>query len=382
MSRSPSAQPSSLCNLFQYKKIHRTTPQPSHRCLSRAHRLPAGVSQKRGRSSQTQQTQNILVMPRKPRLDKPGFLHHVMVRGIEKGLIMLDDIDRKDLLTRIGQIAEQTGTWIYAYALMPNHFHLLVRSGELGLSDYMRRLLTGYAVYFNRRHERVGHLFQNRYHSLVCQEDDYFTQLIAYIHLNPYKANMLHSLTSLKEYPWTSHPFLLGCIEHSWMDRDYVLQFFGQDSEEGLQNYLEFLIHEAGIDRSEELRGGGGLRSNGCCDTIHGSGTEEVMGNGDIRILGKGEFVEKILTQCNDTAKNDPDPEDQLKRAVLEIERVCAVHKCSIEQLRSGARTKPLPLVRKHLAEILTGGIGLKLSHTAKLLGVTPQGIVNMLRRK
>jgi len=102
-------------------------------------------------------------MPRQARLDSPGTLHHVMIRGIEGGRIFYDDEDRGNFLGRVGQVVERTGTRILAWVLMDNHVHLLLFSGPARISAFMRRLLTGYAVWFNRRHRRFGHLFQNRY---------------------------------------------------------------------------------------------------------------------------------------------------------------------------------------------------------------------------
>ena len=133
-------------------------------------------------------------MPRGPRLDAPGTLHHVMIRGIESGNIFLDDTDRATFLARMGRLAKASGTGIYAFALMSNHVHVLLKSGAEGLPTFMRRLLSGYAQYFNRRHNRVGHLFQNRYKSIICEEDAYFDKLVAYIHLNPLRAGLVKTL--------------------------------------------------------------------------------------------------------------------------------------------------------------------------------------------
>ena len=101
-------------------------------------------------------------MPRQSRLDAPGLLQHVMARGIERREIFKDDKDRKSFLDRLAQILEETQTQCYAWALIPNHFHLLLRTSLAPLSKVMRRLMTGYAVTFNKRHKRTGHLFQNR----------------------------------------------------------------------------------------------------------------------------------------------------------------------------------------------------------------------------
>src|SRR3989338_7612133 len=127
-------------------------------------------------------------MPRQARLDAPGTLHHVIIRGIEKKPIVKDDADRKAFIDRMGQLAFESQTAIHAWALMTNHAHILLQSGPKGLPSLMRRLLTGYAITFNKRHRRHGHLFQNRYKSIICDKDSYFTGLVRYIHLNPLRA--------------------------------------------------------------------------------------------------------------------------------------------------------------------------------------------------
>ena len=102
-------------------------------------------------------------MPRKARIDAPGALHHIIVRGIERRKIFYDDSDRDNFLERLGGVLTETGTPCFAWTLIPNHAHLLLRTGVTPIATVMRRLLTGYAVSFNRRHRRHGQLFQNRY---------------------------------------------------------------------------------------------------------------------------------------------------------------------------------------------------------------------------
>jgi REP element-mobilizing transposase RayT len=109
-------------------------------------------------------------MPRKARLDAPGILHHVIARGIGQRQIFDDDADRNRFVERLGNILVETRTSCYAWALIPNHFHLLLRTNKTPVSQIMRRLLTGYALSYNRRHKRWGHLFQNRYKSIVNGE--------------------------------------------------------------------------------------------------------------------------------------------------------------------------------------------------------------------
>ena len=124
-------------------------------------------------------------MPRQSRIDAPGAFHHVIIRGIERTAIFRDDKDRDSFLDRFGGILLETSTPCYAWSLLSNHAHFLLRTGNISIARLMRKLLTGYAVTFNRRHHRHGHLFQNRYKSILCDEDAYLHELVRYIHLNP-----------------------------------------------------------------------------------------------------------------------------------------------------------------------------------------------------
>ena len=221
-------------------------------------------------------------MPRQPRLDAPGILQHVMARGIERRLIFVDDPDRKDFLARFAQILEESQTQCYAWALIPNHFHLLIRTGQAPLSAVMRRLMTGYAVSFNHRHRRVGHLFQNRYKSVVCEENTYLLELIRYIHLNPLRAKLVSDLNALDVFPWTGHSTLMGncknplipeepptqnptpktqnnplapCPSVSLAEKtvDDVLRRFGETVEEARINYRNFVEKGIALGRRPEF---------------------------------------------------------------------------------------------------------------------------------
>jgi putative transposase len=116
-------------------------------------------------------------MPRQARIDFPGLLHHVIVRGIEKRSIFLDEQNREEFLSRFARLLAETETDCFAWALLDSHFHLLLQPNTIKLSHFMRRLLTGYAVVFNLRHNRAGHLFQNRYKSIVCDGEAYWVAL-------------------------------------------------------------------------------------------------------------------------------------------------------------------------------------------------------------
>ena len=96
-------------------------------------------------------------MPRLARLDAPGVLHHIMGRGIERNKIFISDKDREDFIARLSAMAEEGAMDVYAWALLPNHFHILAKTKNRALSSSMRKILTGYAVNFNKRHSRYGH---------------------------------------------------------------------------------------------------------------------------------------------------------------------------------------------------------------------------------
>jgi putative transposase len=201
-----------------------------------------------------------------------------MVRGIDRQNIFLSDADRNDLLCRLGEGVLRSGLRVYAWALMSNHFHVLLRSGSEGLSTTMRRLLTGYAVRFNRRHRRWGHLFQNRYKSILVEEDSYLLELVRYVHLNPLRAGVVNRLEDLDQYPWTGHSTLVGVVNREWQDVDFVLSQFGQIAGEARARYREFVASGVEQGRREDLQGGGLVRSIGDWDKVVALGAAESGG--------------------------------------------------------------------------------------------------------
>jgi putative transposase len=182
--------------------------------------------------------------------------------------------------------------------LLGNHAHLLFFSGPSGLSVFMRRLLTGYAQGFNRRHKRSGHLFQNRYKSIVCEEDAYLLELIRYIHLNPLRASLVKNLWELDRYPWSGHRVLLGREKSDWQERGYVLGQFHRKEREAIGAYRRFMEEGKDLGRRPELVGGGLVRSLGGWSevlSLRGKGEKVEY---DARILGGGDFVAEILREA------------------------------------------------------------------------------------
>ncbi|MCX6984184.1 MAG: transposase, partial [Lentisphaerae bacterium] len=136
-------------------------------------------------------------------------------RPSEEGV--LTNGDAPSIIKEAIKFRIDNGTWRMAeYVIMPNHLHLLAKSGNQSLSQSMRRLLIGYVINFNRRHKRYGHLFQNRYKSIICEEDPYLLELARYIHLNPVRAGMVKGLRELRDYPWTGHGVIIGRQKREW----------------------------------------------------------------------------------------------------------------------------------------------------------------------
>ncbi len=240
-------------------------------------------------------------MPRLARLDAPGIVHHVMIRGIERRKIFWNRKDREDFLDRLGKLLPETHTECYGWAFLSNHAHFLFRTGRVPLSRFMRRLLTGYVVSFNKRHRRSGQLFQNRFKSIVCQEDLYLKELVRYIHLNPIRAGLVSELSSLNKYPYCGHSAISGSVERKWQNVDYVLGIFDKRIRTARKAYLSYMEKGLKQGRREELVGGGLIRSLGGWSEVKKLRSEErshIMS--DERILGESEFVDSILSEAGE----------------------------------------------------------------------------------
>jgi REP element-mobilizing transposase RayT len=209
------------------------------------------------------------------------------VRGIERRDIFKDEYDRQQFLDRFTKLLSETGVRCYAWALLSNHFHLLLMPTSTTLSSFMRRLLTGYAVSFNRHNKRSGHLFQNRYKSIVCEEESYLLELVRYIHLNPLRAGLVKSLEELDHYPWSGHAVLLGNRNFGGQETQVVLERFGQKLTSAQRKYRQFVFDGVKEGRRDDLLGGGLKRSQG----ERQSNEYESF---DARVLGSGDFVDGL----------------------------------------------------------------------------------------
>ena len=307
-------------------------------------------------------------MPRQARLDAPGVLHHVIIRGIERRRIFINDDDREDFLERLSALLPETEISCYAWVLIPNHAHFLFKTGLVPLATIMRKLLTGYAVSFNHRHKRHGHLFQNRYKSIVCQEDAYFRELVRYIHLNPIRAGIISGINNLDKYPYCGHSALMGKKDRPWQDVEYVLRYFGTTVGRMRKSYHRYVEEGLSQGRRGDLTGGGLIRSAGGWAEVsqlkrRGGKQERVMG--DERILGDSAFVEDLLSRANDAYERGY----ELKRLGYDAdriaERVSEIYKMDPSQFLSKGRQLKKVMARSLYCYWVVKELGMSLKEVS-----------------
>ena len=239
-------------------------------------------------------------MPRKARIDATGAIHHIIIRGLERKRIFRNDADWENFIERLGKIVTETKTTCFGWSLIPNHAHLLLRTGLVPISTVMRRLLTGYAVSFNRKYRRHGPLFQNRYKSILCQEDLYLKELVRYIHLNPLRAGLVSDMKTLNVYRWCGHSAIMGKVSRDWQDTEYILRYFDDRKATARRRYHRFVQEGVSQGKRSDLTEGGLIRSLGGWQQAKAMRRAGIRSKGDERILGDGEFVEQVLKAADE----------------------------------------------------------------------------------
>jgi putative transposase len=315
-------------------------------------------------------------MPRLARLDAPGVLHHIMIRGIERRKIFRNNDDREDFLDRLSSLLPKTKISCYAWVFLPNHAHFLFRTGPIPLATLMRRLLTGYVVSFNRRHKRHGQLFQNRYKSIVCQEEVYLRELVRYIHLNPIRAGIVHTLSELNRYDYSGHSMLMGRKSRPWQDVDYVLSYFGKTTGRARKAYYSYV--EDGLEQGQrkELTGGGLIRSlRGWAEaTKYGLRGQDHI-KSDERILGESDFVDEILSQASEKF----DRNYELKRLGYDLDwiaaRVAKIFEIEIGYIFLKAKQQKRVKARSLFCYWAVRELGFSLTELARHLGISVAGV-------
>lgn len=304
-----------------------------------------------------------------------------MVRGLDRQTIFRDEADRDDFVQRLARLAETGQLSVYAWVLMPNHAHLLIRTRARPLSRCMRSLLTGYAGRFNRRYKRSGHLFQNRYKSIVIDEEGYFLELVRYLHLNPLRAGIVGDLRALEFFPWTGHSVLLGHISRPWYDVDAVLRHFGKNLQAARRAYRIFVRAGGSQGRRPELQGGGLRRSVGGWEAVAALRRGRETFTTDERVLGRGEFVEALFRQV---AQQEAQ-QRALRRRVPDlgalIARVAEVSRLLPEALSGGGRSRAITHARDGVAYLWVEVLGGSARALARALKLQPFSVCRAVQR-
>lgn len=317
-------------------------------------------------------------MPRQPRLDAPGTLHHVMGRGIDRTKIFRTNTDREDFLERVAELCQGGSLIVYAWALMSNHFHLLMRTGNQPISKSMRKILTGYVINFNKRHKRHGYLFQNRYKSIVCEDDPYLLELTRYIHLNPFRVGIIKDLSMLRRYPWTGHSVLMGEVKRGWQDTDAVLSYFGRTKKDAIVGYESFV--EDGIlhGRRPDLVGGGLIRSMGGWFQVLSLRRKGIRVASDERVLGSSDFVQALLSEAGERERETLRLSVRVTDLTSLAREITRGEGVSETELRSGSRRKKISRARRLFCQVAVGKMGYPGAEVARFLGVSTSAVVRV----
>ncbi len=280
-------------------------------------------------------------MARKPRIEFQGALYHVFARGNDKRKTFLTSSDNSKYLDLIKRYKQYYDFKLYAYALMYNHVHLLIETGETPLSKIMQGLQQSYTQFFNTKYGKVGHLFQGRYKAILCEKDTYLLELVRYIHLNPIRARVTNNLS---DYPWTSYFYYTKNMKDTLVDTDFVLQQFSNDKSTARKRYTRF-IKEGLIEE-------------------HSQFLEELV---DKRILGTKSFVEKVL-ESKDVTK----VEGTTKRVHLEriIAVICLKKNVLPRTVKSNIKIKKIVWIRKIFCYIARICFGYRLTEIALFLRI------------
>lgn len=184
-------------------------------------------------------------MPRRKRIRIPGALYHIFNRGVEKKNIFLDETDRIKFLDLINTTLKNFNFKIYAYVLMPNHFHLLLEDIDGNISQIMKIISENYTMYFNYKYKRVGHLFQDRYKSIIVEKKFFLKDLVRYIILNPIRAGIAKNLN---EYKWSSYYEYMGKNKKFHLTTtDWIYSYFNKDKNKAIILFKQYLVDKDDI---------------------------------------------------------------------------------------------------------------------------------------
>ncbi len=290
-------------------------------------------------------------MPRSPRYNSPGAIHHVMLRGNQGRPIFYSDDDRVQCCLLLQEVLERYGHRLHGYCLMTNHIHLAWQQGSAELSTAVQNFAFRYAQRINRYRKEVGHVFQGRFKSILVNKENYLTQLVRYIHLNPVRAGIVKRP---EDYKWSGHNTYLGTDPVTWIESDYVLKRYSEDRETAVKRYNEFVYAEIGVNSVIDFKTG--MRSG---------------------IIGDDVFIKEVL----DEEKSPSKKSDNLNITIANlIEHACARYGVTEMEIASESRVRELAHVRAVIA-LLARDKGLSIVEVAKKLNRDTGGLSRLLNK-
>lgn len=295
-----------------------------------------------------------IIMARKPRIEYPGAFYHVITRGNRKAVIFNDDKDRERFLQKLLEYKKRYSFIIYAYTLMDNHIHLLIETGKVPLSKIMQGILQSYTQWYNGKYRIVGHLFQGRYKSILCNKGVYLLNLIRYIHLNPVRAGIVRDPA---DYNWSSHRVYLGLERSKIVNTGFVLSQFSRSKQKSVKMYESFVLEWMEDGRKEEFY-----------STV------------DQRFLGDEKFVEGAKEMVEEEFHRE---DNILRYRALEeiakgVEKITGI---SLYDLRSRSRRKDIVEARSLFVRLSLIYSKNRRKEIAQFLGRVPRIIPYLERR-
>ncbi len=309
-------------------------------------------------------------MPTKKRITVPGALAHIMSRGISHAEIFVDNADRHAFLDFLMQAITDNGYQCYAWAMMSNHYHLLMRCSENPLDKLMRQLNSRYARYFNMKYKRSGYVFDGRFKSIITQDQYYLEELIRYIHLNPLRAGICKTMHELDRYAWCGHGALLGKTSNLFQTTDVVLRRFGSEIDAARKNYRQFI--QNGVDEADK---------DWLVTTIRkcNKGVEK-RNKPECWVIGDPVFVSSVMKKNENRIR--------MIRAVREkrsLEKIGAIvannYKIKLSDMKKRSRSNLLSECRKKFAYVCCRVLQFPVSEVAAFFGVSSPAISWAIKR-
>ncbi|NLP05979.1 hypothetical protein GX411_08535 [Candidatus Fermentibacteria bacterium] len=281
----------------------------------------------------------------------------------------------RDFTSRLQTLVPKHGVRILAWALMPNHFHLLIETGGSPIHAFMHDLLTGFCIRVNRDLERRGHVFMSRFKSILVERQSYLLKLVRYIHLNPVKGLAGADPMNLESFRWTGHPAILGEDDVPWQDTGQVLSMFSKIRQDAIRAYISFLGAGLGLEDEPGLEEGLFQVGRSGVVPIREVSTDQRRYDFVGVVLGSRDFAVSVVSRLEGCRRggirNRRSEHIALAKLLDDICRDSGIRK---RELRSHRRKAGSVLARK-IACVVLSRSGFSRADIGRLLGLTRQGV-------